>query len=169
MIWIWNSTVSIYLQSLWWIHWNEWCLQLCYNIFSTILLCSNVFILKFQPTFIASFSEWVNFLSIYSSYNQVIILNNFHNYVSIFLYCGYFNSWLIILRFYPIFNVSLSIWKYYQYPPVLQGIHLNEYFKNYASILVYFRPLSFNSSHMSYSQNSMSDNLYYFVVYVSTE
>ena len=70
--------------------------------FDAIMLLSyNVFILNFQQSFNDRFSKLLYNLSIYNVYNQVSEINIANNYVIIFLYSVYFNSWWFILFIYP--------------------------------------------------------------------
>ena len=70
---------------------------------STIWLSFNYTIIHFQTTFNVRFFGWVYHLSIFSVYNKISDVNISYNYVSIFIYPGYFNSWWLII--YPLSNI----------------------------------------------------------------
>ena len=137
-------------------------------IISEILLFFRMFILHLQMTLNITFSEWVNLLSIYRVQNKFSRLDISDSYVGIFLYSCYLNSWLMILNFYPTFNVRWYLWKYDIY---IQWVYKEDILVNiaynYVSISVYFRKLWFKESQLSYSQHEILGNLYEFMINVS--
>ena len=162
MSWIWNIKLFIYLKCLPYINGKEYCWQLWWNnYFWNIVIFFRMFILHLQMTLNITFSEWVNLLSIYRVQNKFSRLDISDSYVGIFLYSCYLNSWLMILNFYPTFNVRWYLWKYDIY---IQWVYKEDILVNiaynYVSISVYFRKLWFKESQLSYNQHEILGNLY---------